>query len=76
MMRDDDEKAVEDIKCAMALDPQDPEIYMMLGDLLSDYELEEDLDVEGSSAAEADEQRSDAADGDGAQNGGSEEKYI
>ena len=73
MMRDEDEKAVEDIKCAMVLDPQDPEIYMMLGDLLSDYELEEDLDVEGSSAAEADEQRSDAADGDGAQNGGSEE---
>lgn len=51
MMRDEDEKAVEDIKAAMALKADDPEIYLILGDLLSDYELEEDLDVEGSSAA-------------------------
>ncbi len=48
IMRDEDEKAVEDIKCAMLLKPDDPEIYMMLGDILSGYELEEDLDVEGS----------------------------
>lgn len=48
IMRDEDEKAVEDIKCAMLLKPDDPEIYMMLGDILSGYELEDDLDVEGS----------------------------
>ncbi len=45
-MRDEDEKAVDDIKCAMMLKPDDPEIYIILGDILSDYELEEDMDLE------------------------------
>ncbi len=54
MMRDEDEKAAEDIKCAILLNEDDPEVYMMLGDLLSGYELEDDLDLEGSSAGSAD----------------------
>lgn len=46
MTRDEDEKAVEDIKCAILLKPDDPEVYVMLGDILSGYEIEEELDAE------------------------------
>ena len=63
MMRDEDEKAAEDIKCAILLKEDDPEVYMMLGDLLSGYELEEDLDLEGSSAGSAETETASETDG-------------
>lgn len=61
-MRDEDEKAVDDIKCAMLLRPDDPEIYIILGDILSDYELEEDMDLEsGPDSLEKSEIKSEAS---------------
>lgn len=66
-MRDDDARAVEDIKHAMLLRSDDPELYMLLGDIFSDYELEPDLDLEDgeeASAADSSEESAEQATAD------------
>jgi tetratricopeptide (TPR) repeat protein len=53
-MNDEKKKAVEDIQYAAVLQPEDPEIYLIIGDILSSHDVENNLDLEGSTVNEAD----------------------
>lgn len=45
-LRDEKQKAVDDIQRAVELQPDDPEVYLILGDILSSGTLRRDLDLE------------------------------
>ena len=51
-MRDENDKAVSDLKRALELRPEDPEIYLIAGDLISGTGSNVDMDLEGRGQAD------------------------
>lgn len=49
--KNQDQKALDDINRAMLLNPNDAETYLLIGNILSGYEIEEFIQIEGAESA-------------------------
>ncbi len=71
----EDQRALDDINCALLLQPDDPELYIFIGKIISGYEIEETPEIRGTDSADSIE-KADAgsAEGDSEDSEESEEK--
>lgn len=61
MRKGEDQRALDDINGALLLKPDDPELYILIGMIISGYEIEETTEVRGADSADTIDEPDDSS---------------